>query len=89
MAGGLPGNAAVDIVDGRIRLDRLTGVDHGYFHLPGIRAAHGYGVGTSVHFKPVHRLAAYRYLECHLPVTEQIGLRGGSERPVAGAVSWW
>ncbi|MFD9686919.1 DegT/DnrJ/EryC1/StrS family aminotransferase [Kitasatospora sp. NPDC001309] len=29
-------------------------------------------IGTSVHFKPVHRLAAYRLLDCHLPITEQI-----------------
>ncbi|MFF7637225.1 DegT/DnrJ/EryC1/StrS family aminotransferase [Kitasatospora sp. NPDC008050] len=34
-----------------------------------------HGIGTGVHFKPVHRLAAYRYLDCHLPVTEQIAAR--------------
>ncbi|MFF7635034.1 DegT/DnrJ/EryC1/StrS family aminotransferase [Kitasatospora sp. NPDC008050] len=34
-----------------------------------------HGIGTSVHFKPAHRLAAYRYLDCRLPVTEQIAAR--------------
>lgn len=35
----------------------------------------GHAIGTSVHFQPVHRLAAYRYLDCHLPVTERIAAR--------------
>ncbi|MFF2953038.1 DegT/DnrJ/EryC1/StrS family aminotransferase [Kitasatospora sp. NPDC057965] len=38
-----------------------------------MREAHG--IGTSVHFQPVHRLAAYRHLECHLPVTEHAAAR--------------
>ncbi|MFD7986928.1 DegT/DnrJ/EryC1/StrS family aminotransferase [Kitasatospora indigofera] len=32
-------------------------------------------IGTSVHFQPVHRLAAYRHTGCHLPVTDQIAAR--------------
>ncbi|MGW3073089.1 MULTISPECIES: DegT/DnrJ/EryC1/StrS family aminotransferase [unclassified Kitasatospora] len=67
----------------------LDGVRHGWFLYPVLidpvggrtrdtvagMLLDGYGVGTSVHFKPVHRLAAYRYLDCHLPVTEQITTR--------------
>ncbi|WP_307853140.1 DegT/DnrJ/EryC1/StrS family aminotransferase [Kitasatospora sp. RG8] len=34
-----------------------------------------HGIGTSVHFKPVHRLAAYRHLETDLPVTDRIAAR--------------
>ncbi|MEU9077065.1 DegT/DnrJ/EryC1/StrS family aminotransferase [Kitasatospora sp. NPDC048538] len=34
-----------------------------------------YGIGTSVHFAPVHRLAAYRHVEAHLPITEQVAAR--------------
>ncbi|WP_230210962.1 DegT/DnrJ/EryC1/StrS family aminotransferase [Streptomyces kaniharaensis] len=34
-----------------------------------------HGIGTSVHFKPVHRLAAYRNPETYLPVTEQVAAR--------------
>ncbi|WP_224275997.1 DegT/DnrJ/EryC1/StrS aminotransferase family protein [Streptomyces sp. LS1784] len=34
-----------------------------------------HGIGTSVHFTPVHRLAAYRELECRLPVTEEVAAR--------------
>ncbi|MER8103009.1 DegT/DnrJ/EryC1/StrS family aminotransferase [Kitasatospora sp. NPDC094016] len=64
----------------------LDGVRHGWFLYPVLIDPVGgrtrgtvadelrdaYGIGTSVHFKPVHRLAAYRYLDCHLPITEQI-----------------
>nr|BFD95125.1 DegT/DnrJ/EryC1/StrS family aminotransferase [Kitasatospora sp. Xyl93] len=67
----------------------LDGVRHGWFLYPvlidpvggrsrdtvadALREVHG--IGTSVHFTPVHRLAAYRQLECHLPVTEQVAAR--------------
>ncbi|SEM67883.1 DegT/DnrJ/EryC1/StrS family aminotransferase [Streptacidiphilus jiangxiensis] len=64
----------------------LDGVRHGWFLYPVlVDPASGrtrdtvaqallevHGIGTSVHFTPVHRLAAYRYLDTHLPVTEQI-----------------
>ncbi|MGF1425129.1 DegT/DnrJ/EryC1/StrS family aminotransferase [Kitasatospora sp. LaBMicrA B282] len=67
----------------------LDGVRHGWFLYPVLiepvggrtrdivaaRLRDTYGIGTSVHFKPVHRLAAYRYVDCHLPVTEQIAAR--------------
>ncbi|MFJ2577080.1 DegT/DnrJ/EryC1/StrS family aminotransferase [Kitasatospora aureofaciens] len=67
----------------------LDGVRHGWFLYPVLIEPVGgrtrdtvanllldaYGIGTSVHFKPVHRLAAYRYLKCHLPVTEQVAAR--------------
>lgn len=67
----------------------LDGVQHGWFLYPVLIEPVGgrsrdtvadllldaHGIGTSVHFKPVHRLAAYRYVDCHLPVTEQIAAR--------------
>ncbi|MFF0414879.1 DegT/DnrJ/EryC1/StrS family aminotransferase [Kitasatospora sp. NPDC004745] len=67
----------------------LEGVRHGWFLYPvlidpvGVRTRDTvadtlrevHGIGTSVHFKPVHRLAAYRYVECSLPVTEHIAAR--------------
>ncbi|MGW2377419.1 DegT/DnrJ/EryC1/StrS family aminotransferase [Kitasatospora sp. NPDC001683] len=73
-----------------LRLPTVTdGVRHGWFLYPVLVEPAGgrsrdavadlllndHGIGTSVHFKPVHRLAAYRYLDCHLPVTEQIAAR--------------
>ncbi|MFJ3216109.1 DegT/DnrJ/EryC1/StrS family aminotransferase [Kitasatospora sp. NPDC086801] len=65
------------------------GVQHGWFLYPVLIEPIGgrtrdaiadlllndHGIGTSVHFKPVHRLAAYRYLDCHLPITEHIAAR--------------
>lgn len=67
----------------------LDGIRHGWFLYPvlidptagrsrdvvaeALREVHG--IGTSVHFKPVHRLAAYRQVECHLPVTEHVAAR--------------
>ncbi|MGW7446651.1 DegT/DnrJ/EryC1/StrS family aminotransferase [Kitasatospora sp. NPDC054795] len=67
----------------------LDGVRHGWFLYPVLIDPVGgrtrdtvadvlrdrHGIGTSVHFKPVHRLAAYRSPDCHLPVTEQIAAR--------------
>jgi dTDP-4-amino-4,6-dideoxygalactose transaminase len=67
----------------------LDGVQHGWFLYPVlIDPASGrsrdtvadllvneHGIGTSVHFTPVHRLAPYRHLNCHLPVSEQIAAR--------------
>ncbi|WP_229928615.1 DegT/DnrJ/EryC1/StrS family aminotransferase [Kitasatospora xanthocidica] len=62
------------------------GVRHGWFLYPVLIEPAGgltrdmvaemllndHGIGTSVHFKPVHHFAAYRHLDCHLPITEQI-----------------
>ena len=66
----------------------LDGVRHGWFLYPVLidpaagrtrdgvaEALRELGIGTSVHFKPVHRLAAYRHVQCELPVTEQIAAR--------------
>ncbi|MFB7675990.1 DegT/DnrJ/EryC1/StrS family aminotransferase [Kitasatospora purpeofusca] len=66
-----------------------AGVEHGRFLYPvlidptsdrsrdsvaeALREVHG--VGTSMHFQPVHRLAAYRHIGCHLPVTEHAAAR--------------
>ncbi|GAA1400270.1 DegT/DnrJ/EryC1/StrS family aminotransferase [Kitasatospora putterlickiae] len=66
-----------------------AGVEHGRFLYPvlidpaparsrdsvaeALREVHG--IGTSVHFQPVHRLAAYRHVQCHLPVTEHAAAR--------------
>ncbi|MEU6236797.1 DegT/DnrJ/EryC1/StrS family aminotransferase [Kitasatospora sp. NPDC047058] len=67
----------------------LEGVRHGWFLYPvlidpvrsrtrdtvadTLREVHG--IGTSVHFKPVHQLGTYRHVECHLPVTDHIAAR--------------
>ncbi|MFJ2609585.1 DegT/DnrJ/EryC1/StrS family aminotransferase [Streptomyces sp. NPDC087425] len=67
----------------------LDGVRHGWFLYPVLIEPVGgrtrdtvadmllndHGIGTSVHFQPVHRLAAHHHLDCHLPVTEQIAAR--------------
>ncbi|NUS11746.1 MAG: DegT/DnrJ/EryC1/StrS family aminotransferase [Streptomyces sp.] len=67
----------------------LDGVRHGWFLYPVlIDPATGrsrdtvaqalrevYGIGTSVHFKPVDQLAAYRHMQTHVPVTEQVAAR--------------
>ncbi|WP_257032372.1 MULTISPECIES: DegT/DnrJ/EryC1/StrS family aminotransferase [unclassified Streptomyces] len=67
----------------------LDGVRHGWFLYPVLIDPAGgrtrdtvagtlldeHGIGTSVHFQPVHRLAAHRSPDCHLSVTEQIAAR--------------
>ncbi|MFB6893799.1 DegT/DnrJ/EryC1/StrS family aminotransferase [Kitasatospora sp. NPDC056327] len=66
-----------------------AGVGHGRFLCPilidpapdrsrgsvaeALREVHG--IGTSVHFQPVHRLASYRHIECRLPVTGRAAAR--------------
>ncbi len=67
----------------------LNGVEHGRFLYPvlidpdprrdrdrvatALREVHG--IGTSVHFQPVHRLTAYRHTPHHLPITEHTAAR--------------